>query len=155
MSTPQVSHSQPVNKHDLNFLLNSVHVEPKPAFNERSQLNDYEMRNCCYICGHKFSQKADLTKHISAVHLKMRPFQCSLCFKRFSEKGNLRKHTKSVHENRRPFSCGVCGSAFGFKDGLTRHLKLVHRQNRNNPTNKSLSSLRRFANKSTFARART
>ena len=40
----------------------------------------------------RFSRKDHLAKHVSAVHMKVRPFECHTCGQKFSQKHHLRAH---------------------------------------------------------------
>ena len=48
----------------------------------------------CPHCDKVFSQKAFLKRHISAVHEKIRKFQCNLCDSPFTDATPLRIHLK-------------------------------------------------------------
>ena len=46
---------------------------------------------------------------------KRRNWQCELCHNRFSRKDHLAKHVSAVHEKIRPFECVQCGQKCKFK----------------------------------------
>ena len=46
----------------------------------------------CDTCMNRFSRKDHLAKHVSAVHMKVRPFECHTCGQKFSQKHHLRAH---------------------------------------------------------------
>ncbi|XP_055955801.1 hunchback-like protein isoform X12 [Patella vulgata] len=54
----------------------------------------------CQICGHVFSQKGNLKKHMEGKHLKIK-HKCPLCEKSFSEKGTVKKHFDIAHRDHR------------------------------------------------------
>ncbi|XP_065225405.1 zinc finger protein 239-like isoform X10 [Planococcus citri] len=105
---------------------------------------------CCDICGTKFSNKRDWTRH-QQEHSK--PFHCQVCNKQFAYKCRLIAHELSHSEKKRYkcrycdarfmncnsklkhehvhvegdcFQCGICGRKFSYKESLIRHLKVVH-----------------------------
>lgn len=85
----------------------------------------------CDTCGFGFYTNSDLQKHVSSVHLLLRPYKCTVCDKRFGERSNATKHFKSVHEKQKNAACDQCDKVFGFRDGLVRHVRLVHENVRN------------------------
>ncbi len=85
----------------------------------------------CTVCKFVFFTNSDLQKHVSSVHLQLRPYGCPQCERRFGEKSNANKHFRSVHVRDRPNQCTQCDAAFAFRDGLVRHVRLVHQGLRN------------------------
>ncbi|CAD5111291.1 DgyrCDS612 [Dimorphilus gyrociliatus] len=73
-----------------------------------------------------FSWKRDLKRHISDVHLKLKPFTCDKCGKSFAQKSKLKAHISSFHEGNRPYKCETCNIAFSLKKDLNRHISGVH-----------------------------
>lgn len=51
----------------------------------------------CYYedCGHSYSSKYNLVRHINTMHLNIKKYFCQLCSKRFSSKQALTVHVKS------------------------------------------------------------
>ena len=46
----------------------------------------------CELCEKSYSDVYGLRRHVSAVHEKLRPFECSKCSKTFSENTKLKIH---------------------------------------------------------------
>jgi len=108
-------------KASLSYLLNSTNaLSPEVRKPVRTR------RFPCAHCGFNFFTNSDLQKHISSVHLQLRPYGCTLCDKRFGEKSNAKKHFRAVHSKVKQAKCDQCSASFAFNDGLTRHLKYVH-----------------------------
>ena len=66
----------------------------------------------CDTCAKAFSDKGDLTKHIKAVHKKIK-IQCNIC-KKFYGKSGLLGHVRRVHQKEK-FKCGKCYKSFTTK----------------------------------------
>lgn len=131
-----------VSKFDLIYLLNTeelpaeekatmpaspVAIRPRSRPSMRGGARKPRARRfVCEACEFAFYTNSDLQKHITSVHLQLRPFGCTMCDKKFGEKSNATKHFKSVHERQRNAACTQCDAIFAFRDGLARHVRLVH-----------------------------
>ena len=73
-----------------------------------------------------FPTKQKLLQHISTVHKKKKPYQCSLCNAEFGLEYNLSNHMKSVHKRIKKHFFTVCGTNFSTKFVLNQHIKLKH-----------------------------
>ena len=62
----------------------------------------------CNDCGASFIYKSELQRHINAIHLKLKPYECGLCEMSFARKGDLNVHVKVIHQQIRPFECDQC-----------------------------------------------
>ena len=52
------------------------------------------------MCDKAFAQRNKLKDHISNIHERQKPYQCSACEYKGGIKGNLSKHIVKVHEGR-------------------------------------------------------
>jgi len=86
------------------------------------QLESPKKRFQCEECGKLFKMKFDMKKHVSTVHLKIKPYPCVDCDKAFAHKGDLTRHVNDVHNKMKSFHCGECGKSFARKSHLARHL---------------------------------
>lgn len=46
----------------------------------------------CELCGKKFCNKNDVTRHHKTVHLGIKKYVCTVCNKAFSNSSNLESH---------------------------------------------------------------
>ncbi|CAH0404154.1 unnamed protein product [Chilo suppressalis] len=77
----------------------------------------------CDVCGVGFNASKELSEHVSAAHVKLRPYQCEVCPKRFTQQAGVQQHMR-MHTGDRPFSCTYCPKAFTQKSGLDQHLRI-------------------------------
>ncbi|XP_030836760.1 histone-lysine N-methyltransferase PRDM16-like [Strongylocentrotus purpuratus] len=54
----------------------------------------------CYSCGHYFSHKRSLERHIQERHRRREEHKCRGCDKSFFRKDNLTRHVQSRHEGK-------------------------------------------------------
>ena len=84
----------------------------------------------CNQCLKEFKRRANLRRHIDALHTKLKPYHCEEagCSKEFSSKDWLKRHIKAHHLKEKPHACiqPGCGEAFGQKITLKRHMMKVH-----------------------------
>ncbi|CAG0882962.1 unnamed protein product [Cyprideis torosa] len=80
----------------------------------------------CDICGRSFRGNYQLRTHVTAVHDKLRPFECPNCHLTFGEKATLKKHIRNLHTDYSK-QCEVCGSKFKTNSGFKHHLWTSHR----------------------------
>lgn len=90
-----------------------VHTDEKP-FN-------------CDSCERKFRTAALLSRHVDAVHKKIKNCVCELCGRGFNEKRVLENHRR-IHTGERPFVCETCGKSFSDPSSLYTHKK-IHNKN--------------------------
>ncbi|KAK7049792.1 hypothetical protein SK128_025121, partial [Halocaridina rubra] len=77
----------------------------------------------CEICGSAFRHSSALTKHVSAVHLKLKNHKCDICGNKFFQKYGLTEHMK-IHtreQKGKNFECKTCGKKYYEQDHLTKH----------------------------------
>ncbi|KAJ3644571.1 hypothetical protein Zmor_022294 [Zophobas morio] len=79
----------------------------------------------CETCGKRFYSAPYLKRHISAIHLKLKPFACNNCDLSFSTRNSLRTHSRQ-HTDERPYKCDYCGEGFKQKVSLKSHLRSQH-----------------------------
>lgn len=84
----------------------------------------------CNICKKAFSTKGHLTRHINAVHNKIKDYVCGRdgCKSAFSDKSKLDRHIKAVHNKIKDNVCDIdgCTKAFSEKSDLDQHLSNIH-----------------------------
>ncbi|PIO32069.1 hypothetical protein AB205_0161370 [Aquarana catesbeiana] len=80
----------------------------------------------CPKCDKSFTDRWDLTKHLSCHMGEI--FVCE-CGKYFKDKSQLTRHLP-VHTGEKPFTCLECGKCFSRKDTLVKH-KRTHRDRKN------------------------
>ncbi|XP_052748051.1 zinc finger protein 235-like isoform X2 [Galleria mellonella] len=77
----------------------------------------------CEVCGVGFQTNKELMDHMSIVHVKLKPFECTVCYKRFTQQSGVQQHMR-MHTGDRPFPCTFCPKAFTQKSGLDQHLRI-------------------------------
>ncbi len=79
----------------------------------------------CLECGREYAYRRGLKLHISSIHLKERPFQCSYCDYSSARKLHLERH-EMIHTGERPYVCGLCGKGYIVEFYLNSHINKVH-----------------------------
>ena len=67
-----------------------------------------------------------LERHIKAVHLKIKNYQCTQCRFAFYSKRDLVRHVDSKHLNCRSFRCQFCDYGANTKETLNQHVWKNH-----------------------------
>tara|TARA_Y100000592_G_scaffold36073_1_gene57247 strand:- start:236 stop:1279 length:1044 start_codon:yes stop_codon:yes gene_type:complete len=92
--------------------------------------SDTDKKHKCELCKYASKYKQNLTRHINAVHLKLKPFACPHegCAFKCSRKCNLKKHVNEVHLKLQPFVCPHEGCDFKSSTQriLDQHFNAVH-----------------------------
>ena len=83
------------------------------------------VRHICEHCGYKAPKLSKLTKHIKAVHLKIKDYACEDCDAEFSSKSNLERHVNTKHKGIR-YSCDQCEYKTTQSGRLTQHIDVAH-----------------------------
>ncbi|XP_044732432.1 zinc finger protein 729-like isoform X2 [Chrysoperla carnea] len=83
-----------------------------------------EPRGLCTYCG-KLYVRTSLKKHILAVHLKKKNYECMYCHKMFVSTNVRNRHIKVAHLKLKRFSCGYCDKKFSTKFNAQKH-RLIH-----------------------------
>lgn len=93
-----------------------------------SRAGQHAERIMCDICERSFGREYDLKKHVEAVHLRLRPYECKTCGKRFGHKGTFNKHVRAVHLKLRPHRCPWpgCTLLFAEKSNVDKHVRAKH-----------------------------
>ncbi|XP_053955533.1 transcriptional repressor CTCF [Anastrepha ludens] len=80
--------------------------------------NRYYAEKTCDICGRKFVNGKTLSKHVKAVHNKIKPFICNVCGKKTARKASLIIHMRQ-HTGEKPLHCKTC--KFSTRDPSVLH----------------------------------
>ncbi|CAF0752452.1 unnamed protein product [Adineta steineri] len=59
--------------------------------------NPHPKKFPCLLCGRDFSNKSNLNRHHSIVHIAMRNFECARCPKKFKLRQGLKTHMQRCH----------------------------------------------------------
>ena len=108
------------------------------SFKKKSDLRTHQKRHCvnqsekeekthkCDQCDYTVHNKYALKKHISAVHLKMKPFKCETCGKACSSSEGLKSHVKRMHLDQREYGCDLCIKRFNVPSELKNYKAMCH-----------------------------
>ncbi len=81
----------------------------------------------CGQCGRSFTRRDVLADHLKTHEAhRDAAWMCPECPRRYLAKKNLSAHLKASHVAVKPFVCLFCGTSFGFKHVLERHVELLH-----------------------------
>eukprot|EP00794_Sanderia_malayensis_P007773 gene7773-8619_t len=112
--------------------LPSAATEPTALLQPQQQRQQRQQNWKCAICKRKYSTKANLDGHMSAVHRDVRLFDgcgskyiCEICGRGFNWRTSHKRHVL-VHSGEQPYECRLCGRRFSQKCSHDRHLN-VHR----------------------------
>ena len=128
--------------------MNESSQEENVFVNENSDVtnpNLLESDHTCSKCGHSFTSRETLHKHMENVHEGKKPHKCNFCEARFYQSFSLKKHISSVHKGKKmlkkspkksseapkyeieneKFKC-VCGALFSTKRTFGKHFAAVH-----------------------------
>ncbi|XP_017479280.1 PREDICTED: zinc finger protein 879 [Rhagoletis zephyria] len=82
--------------------------------------NRYYAEKTCEICSRKFVNGKTLSKHVKAVHNKIKPFICNVCGKKMARKASLIIHMRQ-HTGEKPLHCKTCKFSTRDPSVLHRH----------------------------------
>ena len=85
------------------------------------------VNNSTAMTGALFIHKGTMQRHINAVHLKIKPYECEQCQKSFILKDHLKRHINAIHLEIKPYECDQCKKSFSRKDKMYNHVKSVHK----------------------------
>ncbi|XP_011181360.1 zinc finger protein 91 isoform X1 [Zeugodacus cucurbitae] len=80
--------------------------------------NKYYAEKTCEICNRNFVNGKTLSKHVKAVHNKIKPFICNVCGKKMARKASLIIHMRQ-HTGEKPLHCKIC--KFSTRDPSVLH----------------------------------
>lgn len=88
-----------------------------------------EKQYSCEYCGKKMKTAVTLRKHISKIHLNIRPYLCQMCAQAFGEDSELQSHIKQRHtsHDEKDFFCQFCPYATSNKYSYQTHMYRVHK----------------------------
>ena len=67
-------------------------------------------------CFKVYKSKANLKRHMEAIHADTKKYQCNQCSKILSSKQNLKEH-KFIHTKELPYVCKEIGCGLRFRHG--------------------------------------
>ena len=87
----------------------------------KQQLRPYP----CVICPLRFLRSHHLSRHINAVHKKLKPHKCHYdgCNQAFPRKESLKRHIDNVHKLIKRWQCRICLKKFHDKRACKKHEK--------------------------------
>jgi len=96
------------------------------ALHNHIQLKHEKRRFTCTVegCSADFGTKQGMQKHVNAVHLGLKPYQCEICDKTFAEKTQMMSHIQNVHTNVKKIKCQFCPEMFKNERYLNSHMKV-------------------------------
>ena len=110
-------------KTHLTTHIDSVHLKKKNYLCPRSP------------CEYASTRKGTLEKHVQAVHDKIKPFTCEVCSQKFNQKAHMTAHLDAIHLKRKlqcP-DCDYAASRYGLEITsllfiITRDVNMVKKQ---------------------------
>ncbi|XP_045506037.1 zinc finger protein 761-like [Colias croceus] len=76
----------------------------------------------CDTCGREYNLKCQLDRHVRAVHMQERKYECDVCQKSFFTQYRLKRHGLT-HTGEKQFKCPACGKPYARKDNMEIHAK--------------------------------
>ena len=86
----QMFKSSSITPSSSNSLYNHDLLPPKP-------ITPHPKKFPCLLCGRDFSNKSNLNRHHSIVHVAIRNFECARCPKKFKLRQGLKTHMQRCH----------------------------------------------------------
>ncbi|KAF9784760.1 hypothetical protein BJ322DRAFT_868850 [Thelephora terrestris] len=107
----------------------TAEANPWDQYVEKLGVSKYQ---CTYVaagerepCGQRGDKRHLVTRHIKAVHLRIRPFKCTYCERSFPSNSGLETHI-NTHTGETPYVCPFCQRGFADRAGLHRHKVKEH-----------------------------
>ena len=99
--------------------------------NKSNNYNKGETKKC-KVCPYETTYGKILTRHVKAVHLKIRNHICDDCGYATSHKFHLKSHKERVHKmgkkkiEKKKFLCELCPYKTYWKHHLSKHVEAIH-----------------------------
>ncbi len=93
-------------------------------------INDNDVE-ACSICSMQFSHKAELKRHIDAIHYDpghIKKGNCDTDTEFADKKTQVTIKTEATEHTLRPFPCTLCNKSFAWKGDRNKHVDAVHRK---------------------------
>ena len=68
--------------------------------------------NQCCSCGAVFANRASCRRHVSVVHMRVKPFGCEHYGATYTRATSLKTHVDTAHLGLKPHACEHCGADF-------------------------------------------
>lgn len=88
-------------------------------------------KKMCEICSNEFATSKTLSKHIKAVHNRIKPFICNVCNYKSARKSTWEIHMRQ-HTGEKPMSCKFCSFCTADPSVLRKHEMRHNDVNNNN-----------------------
>ena len=102
-------------EHHVTIIHSNIKVVKRKRKLEKHKKSDGKLN--CEQCSYKAYKKSAISRHVKAVHDKIKDWECAHCNFNFAHKATLLRHIKAVHERIKRFSCDDCG----FKTAQSAH----------------------------------
>jgi hypothetical protein len=119
------------------YSANMSNTEMMDEWNEKDKkapIKNANSKQLCKICLKTFSHSSGLSRHITTMHKKMKPYQCEICSKTFGQSSHLKSHVFVAHKNEIPKDmnstnqCKICSITFGYHSELQSHINRIHKK---------------------------
>jgi len=91
----QMLQSSSISPSSTNTIDEHESLPTKPTLNSNSSIHPKKFP--CLLCGRDFSNKSNLNRHHSIVHVAIRNFECARCPKKFKLRQGLKTHMQRCH----------------------------------------------------------
>jgi len=106
-------------------MFSTLGSEHSPTTRSQSIGNTVPMKYHCKVCEENFPRRREFWRHVATQHNAIR-FSCEYCLETFSRAGNLSVHVRAVHLGLKPFKCNHCSRRFSRNTAVRRHIMKVH-----------------------------
>ena len=113
-------------KHQLEHAKTNGSLTPE----QEKMLIEQSEKSICDTCGKELSCTLTLQRHTRIHDANgIKDYPCEDCGKAYTDKRNLSDHISIVHQGLKKFSCAMCGKLFGRRVNLGDHVKRKHKNN--------------------------